>query len=95
MTLSDCNHLAHVIVLLLSKYKNLYAPVPFLYLRAISKYKPTGAYIRRGNLSYRVFFELRVWGGLYLEGLIHGGAYFSNFTVCHSSRRVIRLLEYI
>ena len=27
------------------------------------------------------FFALRVWGGLYLEGLIHGGAYFRNFTV--------------
>ena len=24
---------------------------------------------------------LRVWGGLYFEGLIHGGAYFRNFTV--------------
>ena len=22
------------------------------------------------------------FGGLYLEGLIHGGAYFQNFTVC-------------
>ena len=26
-------------------------------------------------------FALRVWWGLYLEGLIHGGAYFRNFTV--------------
>ena len=26
---------------------------------------------------------LPVWGGLYLEGLIHGGAYFRNFTVLH------------
>ena len=33
----------------------------YLYLKAISKYKPLG--------------------GLYLEGLIHGGAYFRNFTV--------------
>ena len=24
---------------------------------------------------------LPVWGGLYLEGLVHGGAYFWNFTV--------------
>ena len=24
---------------------------------------------------------LSVWGGLYLEGLIHEGAYFRNFTV--------------
>ena len=27
------------------------------------------------------FFALRVWGGLYLEGLIQGGAYFRNLTV--------------
>ena len=26
-------------------------------------------------------FAFPVWGGLYLEGLIHGGAYFQNFTV--------------
>ena len=26
---------------------------------------------------------LPVWGGLYLEGLISGGAYFQNFTVLH------------
>ena len=77
MTLSDCNHFAHIIVLLFGKYKNLYVHVPFLlcfilYLRAISKYKPPGAYIRRGDLTYRVFFELRVWGG---GGLLFGGAY--------------------
>ena len=38
------------------KYKNLYVTVPFLlcfilYLRALSKYKPPGAYIRRGDLT--------------------------------------------
>ena len=27
------------------------------------------------------FLALLVWGGLYLEGLVHGGAYFRNFTV--------------
>ena len=38
---------------------------------------PRGAYIWRGDL-----IALRVWGGgLYLEGLIHGGAYFRNLTV--------------
>ena len=49
-----------------------------LYLRANSKYKPPrggGAYIWRGDL--REGF----WGGLYLEGVIHGGAYFRNFMV--------------
>ena len=28
------------------------------------------------------FFASSVWGGLYLERLMHGGAYFWNFTVC-------------
>ena len=52
-----------------------------LYFRAISKYKlPQGAYIWRGDLM-EGFFALRVWGGLYLEGLMHGGAYFRNFTL--------------
>jgi len=27
------------------------------------------------------FFALRVWGLFYLEGFIHGGAYFRNFTI--------------
>ena len=45
-----------------------------LRLRAISKYKPQGAYIRTGDLTEGLF-ALRVWG------LIFGGAYFRNFTV--------------
>ena len=32
------------------------------------------------------FFALPFWGGLYLEGLIHGGAYFRNFTVYNTKR---------
>ena len=48
-----------------------------LYLRAISKYKPRGAYIWRRDLT-RVFCVTSL-GGLYLLGLIHGGAYFRNF----------------
>ena len=40
---------------------------------------PRGAYIWRGDLTEGFS---RYWlGGLYLEGLIHGGAYFWNFTV--------------
>ena len=39
-----------------------------------------GAYIWRGDLT-EGFFALSDWGGLYLEGLIHGEAYFRNFTV--------------
>ena len=38
-----------------------------------------GAYIRRGDLTEG--FCVTILGGLYLEGLIHGGAYFRNFTV--------------
>ena len=34
------------------------------------------------------FFVLRFWGGLYLEGLIHGGAYFRNFTVACSGKKI-------
>ena len=58
-----------------------------LYLRAISKYKPPERlihYIWRGDLTEG--FCVTSFGGLYLglylaEGLIHGGAYFRNFTV--------------
>ena len=38
---------------------------------------PGGAYIRRGDLTEGFLRG----GGLCLEGLIHGGAYFGNFTV--------------
>ena len=40
---------------------------------------PRGAYIWRGDLTDG--FCVTGLGGLYLEGLIHGGAYFRNFTV--------------
>ena len=40
-----------------------------------------GAHIRRDNLTEGCLrYE---FGGLYLERLIHGGAYFRNFTVCN------------
>ena len=51
-----------------------------LNLRAISEYKPPGAC---GGAIYRRVFLRYEFGGLYLEGLINGGAYFRNFTVCH------------
>ena len=35
------------------------------------------------------FFSLPVWGGLYLEELLHGGDYFRNFTVVSLHRRKI------
>ena len=40
---------------------------------------PWGAYIWRGDLTEG--FCVTGLGGLYLEGLIHGGAYFRNSTV--------------
>ena len=43
---------------------------------------PRGAYIWRGDLTEG--FLRYDFGGLYLEGLIHGGAYFWNFMVCIS-----------
>ena len=78
VTLSDCNHLAHVIVLWqIQKFMLPYRFCFFtLYLRAIFKYKPPGTYIRRGDLT-EGFLLLRYEFG----GLIHGGAYFRNFTV--------------
>ena len=48
--------------------------------RANSKYKPPGRLIFGGAI-WRRDFCVTVLGGLYLEGLIHGGAYFRNFTV--------------
>ena len=55
-----------------------------LYLRAISEYKPPGGLIFGGPIKRRVFCVTSFFfggGGLYLEGLIHGRAYFRNFTV--------------
>ena len=45
--------------------------------------RPQGAYIWRGDLT-EGFFYVTGLGGLCLEGLIHGGAYFQNFTVLHN-----------
>ena len=41
---------------------------------------PRGAYIRRGDLEG--FLRYDFGGGWYLEGLVHGGAYFRDFTIC-------------
>ena len=60
-----------------------------LYSRANSKYKPPGGglYSEPGRFN-RGFFALRFCGGLYLERLIHGGAYFRNFTVFSNRGRL-------
>ena len=61
------------------KRKKIYVTVTILLcftlnLRAISKYKPPGAYIRRGDLTEGfLLYEF--------QGLIFGGAYFRNFTI--------------
>ena len=44
-----------------------------------SSTSPRGAYIWRGNLTEG--FLRSGLGGLYLEGLVHGGVYFRNFTI--------------
>ena len=62
------------------------------YLRAISKYKPPGVLYLEGRFN-EGFFCIMSLGALYLEGLIHGGAYFRNFAVF--SARVMRLHAYI
>ena len=41
---------------------------------------PPGGLYLEGRYN-GVFFCVTSWAGLYLEGLIHGGAYFRNFTV--------------
>ena len=74
MALSDCNQLAHVISSLANT--KIYVTVPFLlcfilYLRAISKHKPPGAYNYSEGRFNRGFLVLRL-GGLHLEGLIFG-----------------------
>ena len=51
-----------------------------LYLRAIFQVQAPGGLIFGGAIQRRDFCVTGL-GGLYLEGLIHGGAYFRNFTV--------------
>ena len=54
---------------------------------------PRGAYIWRGNLTEGFFCDTGL-GGLYLEGLIHGGAYFRNFTVYYYKLAIKWLHEF-
>jgi len=52
------------------------------YLRAISKCNLPGPYINSEDRTIeRRVFCITSLGGSYLKGLIHGGAYFRNFTV--------------
>ena len=55
---------------------------------------PQGAYIWRGYLTE--VFCVTGLGGIYFEGLIHGGAYFRNFTVyCEKGKISGKLLQVI
>ena len=75
--ISDYNHLAHVRVLRQIQKFICYCtvlPCFILTLRVISNYKPPRAYIRMVDLAVGFLrYDFR--------GLIHGGAYFRNFTV--------------
>ena len=51
---------------------------------------PTGAYIWRGDLTEG--FLHYDFEGFYLEGLIHGGAYFQNFMVAPQSGKNLQTL---
>ena len=51
-----------------------------LYLRAIFQVQAPGGLIFGGAIQRGVFCVTGL-GGLFLEGLIHGGSYFRNFTV--------------
>ena len=53
-----------------------------------------GSKLTAFTLFYFVFegnFQVKAPGGLYLEGLIHGGAYFRNFTVLKGDKPHFRL----
>ena len=74
VTLSDYKHLADMSQFF-GKYKNSYVTVQFLlcfilYLRALSKYKPPGAYIRSPEGDLTEGFCVTSLRGLYLEGLV-------------------------
>ena len=78
--ISDYNHLVHARVL---RHVLLYSFI--LNLRAISKYKLPRAYTRRVDLTEGFLrYEFR--------GLIHGGAYFRNFTVFNLCNQ-LRILQ--
>ena len=87
VTIYDCNHLAHVIHVVIWQMQKFmshctaFAFFFFLNLMAISEYKTQGL-VFGGAIYWRVFCITNLGGlYLYLEGRIHGGAYFQNFAV--------------
>ena len=67
----------------------VFALLYFVFESNFSSTSPAGAYIWRGDLKGR--FLRHQFGGLYLEGLIHGGAYFWNSTVFQPKSKRIRV----
>ena len=59
---------------------NIFALFYFVFEGKFQVQAPGGAYIRRGHLM-EVFLHYDFVGLIYLEGLVHGGAYFWYFTV--------------
>ena len=57
-----------------------------------SKYKPPAGLIFGGAIKRRVFC-VTILKGLYLEGLIHRGPYFRNFTVCWPAEMMNNLVN--
>ena len=95
VTLSDCSHLTHVIVIWQIQkficYCNVIALLYFVFEGNFQVQAPGGLYSEeRFNGE---FFALRGLGGLYLEGLIHGGAYFRNFTVVYKTHFIESSVE--
>ena len=64
-----------------------------LYLRAVFQVQAPGGLYLEGRFD-RGFFALQDWGAYIFEGLIHGGAYFRNFTVGHCLHNDVILLYY-
>ena len=65
--------------LIVGRKFTIFACFYFVFEGSFPSTSPPGAYIWRGDLTEG--FLLTGLGGLCLEGLIHGGAYFRNFTV--------------
>ena len=61
----------------------IFALFYFVFEGSFSKYRPPGGLYLEGRFD-RGFFCVTGLGGLYLEELKHGGAYFWNFTVYYS-----------
>ena len=67
-------------ILVVGSKFTVFALFYFVFKANFPSTSPWGAYIWRGDLT-ECFLRYRFGGGLYLERLIHGGAYFRDFTV--------------